>query len=549
MSELDAAIDRFRAAVLREDAIARQRLIQAYADALRRLRPLIELVELDLLSLAEVTPYRIFQLDRWRELERQLFEEIARIGRIETLNLTEAQRQLVAMAADHSRALALVQAAPVDVARLSFNWVQLPANAVEALIGATVDGAPLMQLFERMGASTTDLARGILTDAMALGQHPRIVANALSAVTDQMFARTYTIARTEMLRAYRTASIRNYAANSDILDGWVWVAAKSKRTCAACLALDGRVFPLEERFMRQHVNCRCSCVASVRGVPWQRETGSEWLAKQPKGVQDAVLGKKGGEAYRAGDVELGDFIRRDASAVWGPSYRDGGVMWAKAQAGKRGVPVSGGKAAPAIQHQPTSVTDWEQYARANLATNVDFSKIDDATVAQAVVESLEANIQRYPSFSRLNYLQARKLGGPNAEATIDTIFFDPAALKASTKMAQMRQSLPVKPGQSTTRWAISASPDLEQQVARTITHEFGHVVSRNSGWDTDNRFRAAWRSLPKDERREYLESLSEYGLTNNSEFFAESYAKYVYEYDDMNPTLRALMSEILEGGS
>lgn len=332
MAELDAAIDRFRAAVIRQDAIARQRLIQAYADALRRLRPLIELVELELLALDDVSPWRIFQLERWRILETQLYEEIAAIGRIENLHLTESQRRLVAMAGEHSRALALVQVAPADVARIAQGWVQVSPYAVESLIGATVDGAPLQRLFDAIGPDVANMARRMLSDAIALGQHPRIVANALTAATDQAFARTYTIARTEMLRAYRTAAIRTYQENTDILDGWIWVAAKSARSCAACLALDGQIFPLEERFMRQHVNCRCSCVASVSGVPWQRETGSEWLAKQPADVQDEVLGKRGGEAYRAGQVNLDDFIRQDVSAIWGPSYRDGGIGWARQQA-------------------------------------------------------------------------------------------------------------------------------------------------------------------------------------------------------------------------
>lgn len=542
MSELDAAIDRFRAAVLREDAIARQRLIQAYADALRRLRPLIELVELDLLSLAEVTPYRIFQLDRWRDLERQLFEEIARIGRIETLNLTEAQRQLVAMAADHSRALALVQAAPVDVARLSFNWVQLPANAVEALIGATVDGAPLMQLFERMGAGTTDLARGILTDAMALGQHPRIVANALSAVTDQMFARTYTIARTEMLRAYRTASIRNYAANSDILDGWVWVAAKSKRTCAACLALDGRVFPLEERFMRQHVNCRCSCVASVRGVPWQRETGSEWLAKQPKGVQDAVLGKKGGEAYRAGDVELGDFIRRDASAVWGPSYRDGGVTWAKAQAGKR---------------TPTTKSlspEDRILANVNYPESTKFSGLSDESVQQ-IADALDENMARFiPKAGKIDYIDASagfRRGSDDALMAANSyqggsITYNIQQLEAYRIKSRAIQGR---------RFGVSDTLPSEQRVSATFTHEWGHIiqfasprtgVGKKARYEASERFADAFKALPREERQAYRDSLSDYGLTNTDEFFAESYTKYVYERDDMPQSLIDAMEAILK---
>ncbi len=51
--------------------------------------------------------------------------------------------------------------------------------------------------------------------------------------------RALRISRTEMLRAYREATRRNYQANGDIVAGWRWLCAKQARTCAACLAMDG----------------------------------------------------------------------------------------------------------------------------------------------------------------------------------------------------------------------------------------------------------------------------------------------------------------------
>lgn len=51
--------------------------------------------------------------------------------------------------------------------------------------------------------------------------------------------RALRISRTEMLRAYREATRRNYQANGDIVPGWRWLCAKQPRTCAARLAMDG----------------------------------------------------------------------------------------------------------------------------------------------------------------------------------------------------------------------------------------------------------------------------------------------------------------------
>ena len=64
------------------------------------------------------------------------------------------------------------------------------------------------------------------------------------------------------------------------------------------------------------------------------ETGAEWMAKQPNAVQDRVLGKAGGEAYRNGEVSLNDFVKVNESAEWGTSITDGGVGWARLNAGR-----------------------------------------------------------------------------------------------------------------------------------------------------------------------------------------------------------------------
>jgi hypothetical protein len=66
------------------------------------------------------------------------------------------------------------------------------------------------------------------------------------------------------------------------------------------------------------------------------ESGEDWLRRQDAETQDAILGKQGGAAYRAGEVELRDFVRVDDHPVWGESTRDGGIAWARANAAKRG---------------------------------------------------------------------------------------------------------------------------------------------------------------------------------------------------------------------
>ena len=121
-----------------------------------------------------------------------------------------------------------------------------------------------------------------------------------------------------MLYAYRESSRAQAKANDHIVKGWTWSAAKQANTCAACLALDGSFHTLDER-LDDHYNGRCSAVPITKtweelGYPGlkettrQRQTGEEWLREQPPGVQDKILGRAGGKAWRAGQVELGDAV-------------------------------------------------------------------------------------------------------------------------------------------------------------------------------------------------------------------------------------------------
>jgi SPP1 gp7 family putative phage head morphogenesis protein len=129
--------------------------------------------------------------------------------------------------------------------------------------------------------------------------------------------RSLTIARTETLRAYREASRLTYEQNADVVQSYVWVAALSRRTCAACLALHGQEFPLAEPF-GTHPNCRCTLVPRLRGEANPvEETGEDWLSRQPAATAEVVLGRTGAAAWQEGAVGLSDFVGERQSAGYG----------------------------------------------------------------------------------------------------------------------------------------------------------------------------------------------------------------------------------------
>jgi SPP1 gp7 family putative phage head morphogenesis protein len=167
--------------------------------------------------------------------------------------------------------------------------------------------------------------RNALTAGVALGTNPRVVAVEVRRALGTSAVRALTISRTSILGAYRTASLETYRANSDIVTGWIWTAAKQSRTCLACIARDGSEWPLDT-FMPAHVNCRCTLRPRVKswkelgfeGIPErpQPETGAAWFARQPEDVQRVMMGPTAFDLFKQGRVKLDDFVGTKRNATW-----------------------------------------------------------------------------------------------------------------------------------------------------------------------------------------------------------------------------------------
>ena len=339
MSELEDQLARYRKAILDKDRAAQLRLLNTYRTAMERLAPLIELVQFDINSMDEPTPVRIFQLERYRILERQLREEMDRLAQETGTLVRGGQADVIQIGFDAARDIAAASAE--DPAVIAGSFAGVPRDAVLDLVGMLEPDSPTGQLLASFGEVATKAIRDALTSGVILGKNPRVVAQAVRHATGMQASRALLISRTEMLRSYRTAKLQRYAANADILDGWKWVSAKQRRTCAACLAMDGETFPLSVQFFPAHPACRCTARPvlndkyAAKRAPL--ETGDQWLRRQDADTQDAILGKQGGQAFRDGEVELRDFVRTDKDPKWGESKRDGGIAWARKQAERRAV--------------------------------------------------------------------------------------------------------------------------------------------------------------------------------------------------------------------
>lgn len=337
MADIYAVSDTFRRRMLAREADAARQMIEAYARLDRQLRSditaLAELLQARRRDGAVITEDSLRRMERYRILQAQIAEEMQRLSILAEGLIAGGQAVAVDLGQESALRTTLAALPPGTTERLladaGLAWNRLPTGALERMVGFAGDGSPLRALLDQIGP---DVSRGVLdtlVEAVGRGYAPGKTAELVQQRVGMGLTRALRISRTEQLRAFRTASLDTYKANPRLVKGWRWVAAHSARTCAACLAMDGKEFEMEEP-QRFHVACRCSIVP--RTVSWRelgipidepartRPTGEEWFAAQPAAVQQRMLGPTLYEAYQVrGSLQEFYSIHRDA--VWGESVR------------------------------------------------------------------------------------------------------------------------------------------------------------------------------------------------------------------------------------
>jgi len=246
-------------------------------------------------------------------------------------------------------AAAIVASTPPSI---TADAVRLPTRAVRDM-QAIARFTQFRRLFQRVATDTgrllaTELG-DLITTGLAEGRNPRETARAMRRLVSLTPAarplpvwRAESIARTETMRAYRTATIDTYRQNTRVVRGWVWISALDRTTCASCIAQHGTVHPLDEE-MATHPRCRC--VAAPQTVPWSElgahglddpavETGPSWFRRQDADTQRQVVGAAKHKALRGRAITLPDLVHRGASP-WGPSTSEAGLAEARRNAARR----------------------------------------------------------------------------------------------------------------------------------------------------------------------------------------------------------------------
>jgi len=331
-STLQRIISDYRSRIEKAEAAAMRALQDAHTATLQTIQPQLDKLYgqiQDKIDAGEDIPLSwLYEENRLEIIQGLITGQFSHYGALARSVVAQLEMSGVHLGQDSAQAM-LKSLVPSGVA-----WtfgVPLP-SAIHDLIGATQPGSPLFNLFNTFGSQAANDAAQALITGISLGMNPNAIAPMVRDALNVPLYRAKTISRTEMLRAYRSAQLTNYRANSDVVGYARWTCALGANTCEACLYYDGQLFPLDEDMDFQHPNCRCSLVAQTKswsdilGVDLgedgdtnpDMQTGVDWFNDQDKSVQQQILGPRY-DGWANGDFTFKDMVGMHHSEDWGDS--------------------------------------------------------------------------------------------------------------------------------------------------------------------------------------------------------------------------------------
>lgn len=316
MSAILNVVKRYRAALLMEERREVLRLARLYVDVWGLLKS--ELA--DVLTLIEnagkdATPAWLAKQVRYQRLMRMVEREIK----------AWAQKAGASAVSLQSHGIGLGLEYIDEVIRAASHERLYSRVAVETLAGMTADGSPLASLFDDIGDRARTEWEKSLALGVAAGKASAEIAKMAHEATATGLARATTIARTEMLRAYRVAAHETARGNPRVVKGWIWCASLSTETCIACIAMHGTVHSMDEDF-NDHPNGRCAAVyftstTSAEALAARLPDAKKWIKTLGDKELTDLFGKGAVEVWKSGRLPLRKFAALRRNDMWGDTYQ------------------------------------------------------------------------------------------------------------------------------------------------------------------------------------------------------------------------------------
>lgn len=305
-------------------------VLRAYQDVSQTTRATIEALIKEIEE-AQVTgerlrPSWIYKSQRLKALEAQLFTQNKRLAEILLGKIENLQQESLYLGSETQ--LAMISES------MGVSFDQLPQEALDQLISNLQEQSPLYDLLMSYGQDVFGQIKSNLLSGLALGQNPRVIAKKIEQTLGIQLTRASTLARTEMLRAYRESSHQTRLKYSTVVTGWTWYSSLKKNTCAACYAMHGTFHPISER-LNDHPNGACTSIPAVKGDYFKIAEGKKIFDRLKKSDQQKILGQGLFTLFIKGDIELEDTVSEIPNSLWGSMRRQSSITQALINARKR----------------------------------------------------------------------------------------------------------------------------------------------------------------------------------------------------------------------
>lgn len=195
----------------------------------------------------------------------------------------------------------------------------LPAPQIESIAAITARDAPLGQLFEQI--RPTFIGMNPITESLmsglAMGMPMTEIAKLITDAANVPYKRSVLIARTEVNRAHRSATLRTY---QEYEVPYYRRLASRGHACFACMMLDGMLYTSKEA-LDDHPNGACQMVPVLdpdsKSTDW--EHGKERFEKMSEAEQRKIMGNNYFDAWKRGDFTLDQMVVVRQNPVWGGS--------------------------------------------------------------------------------------------------------------------------------------------------------------------------------------------------------------------------------------
>jgi SPP1 gp7 family putative phage head morphogenesis protein len=315
VSELDDAIRATRRRISALEGPERARMLDIYDRAIRNLSADLNLVTQAIAEARdqgfEINPDWLRRQDRYIRLIARAQQEFNQFAT--TAEQMVEQVRVIAIRGGAAEAWELAEASGIEPGFRS----TINTRAVEYAMASTWAG-PVREVLSTYGPGATQVISDTLIDGMARGQSPHTIVRRIERelASPVNHGRLEALIRTEAMRGFRAGLNETYNSMAHLIDGYRWVAAKSLRTCLACLGMDGRI--QKEPWDRMHVSCRCISTPVPKGTLLPYETGDQWLRRQsPQRQRRMFPSEDAYNAYRGRWVRLRDFVGVTDDRVWG----------------------------------------------------------------------------------------------------------------------------------------------------------------------------------------------------------------------------------------